>query len=546
MNTNYFLYARKSTDDKDKQVHSIEDQVTVLRKLAKKENLNIIDQFEERQTAKVPGRPVFNNMLARIQRGEANGVLCWKIDRLARNPVDAAQIQWLLQSGTIAHIQTYDRSYYPADNVLLMSVEFGMANQYIRDLSSNTARGLLQKAKRGEFPGTAPVGYLNNPRTKLIVLDRKKAPIIRSAFEMYAKGNSRFEDISKYLFENNVRSYYGNRIHLDRIKFILSNPFYYGYFIYRGEMHEGRHTPIVEKSLFDKVQKVLVERGHPQAETSNPQKLCGLLSCGECHMSITAEVRVKHQKNGNVHHYIYYRCTKKSAARCSQAYVREETLAADLSELLSSYVLSPEWSEDLERRMKDDERNSEQTTATAVHDLRLEVENISRKLDRLTTAFIDQDIERPEYLERRSTLMSDHKSVEEQIARLERDACVWLEPMREWMKDASMLGEIAKSDDLPSKKRSLQKIFGSNLFLKDEKVFGTAKSPYAELRSAKNFSNESDPLLVLAPAPGLEPGTISLHVTPMFPKGVDYIITLLQGRGASAGFRRSTPFRDSL
>ena len=183
----YFLYARKSTDDRDKQVHSIEDQLAVLRKLATKEGLQIVAEFEERQSAKVPGRPVFNDMLARLGRGEAHGILCWKIDRLARNPVDAAQIQWLLQRGTVAHIQTYDRSYYPQDNVLLMSVEFGMANQYVRDLSSNTSRGLRQKAKRGEFPGTAPVGYRNNPRTKLIVVDKKKAPVIRAAFELYAK-----------------------------------------------------------------------------------------------------------------------------------------------------------------------------------------------------------------------------------------------------------------------------------------------------------------------------------------------------------------------
>lgn len=202
------------------------------------------------------------------------------------------------------------------------------------------------------------------------MLDRKKAPVIRAAFELYAKGNSRLEDVSRYLFENGVRSLYGNRIHLDRAKFILRNPFYYGHFFYKGEMYEGRHKPIVEKSLFDKVQKVLVERGHPQPETTDPQPLCGLLSCGECRMSITAEVRVKRQKNGNVHRYIYYRCTKKSAARCLQPYVREEALAADLNGILSRYALPLEWAEDLERRMKDDEREAEKTTEAVVYELR--------------------------------------------------------------------------------------------------------------------------------------------------------------------------------
>ncbi len=524
--TTYFLYARKSTDDKDRQVHSIEDQIAVLHKLAKKEGLNIVAEFEERQTAKIPGRPIFNEMMSRINAGEAQGIICWKIDRLARNPVDAAQIQWLLQSGTIAHIQAYDRSYYPADNVLLMSVEFGMANQYIRDLSSNTARGLRQKAKRGEFPGTAPVGYLNNPRTRLIVVDKKKAPVIRAAFELYAKGNSRIQDIGKFLFENGVKSLYGNEMHEDRVKFILTNPFYYGHFVYKGELLEGKHTPIIEKRLWDKVQKIIVKRGHPQTATKDPQALCGLLTCGECHMAITAEERIKKQKNGNVHRYVYYRCTKKSAVRCLQPYVREETLAADLSTLLSQYVMPPIFVEYYEQRMKEDEQKAGSVASRAIQTLREQVKDIDRQLERLTDIYIAQDIERDAYLERRCVLMSEKKTLEEQIARLGRDVCAWLEPMREWVKDASLLTEAVTNDDLSLKKVSLQKIFGSNLFLKNRRVEFIPTTTYAELRSARENFNKTHSIQLLAPAPGLEPGTISLHVIPMFPKGVDYIIAV--------------------
>ena len=148
---NYFLYARKSTDVEDKQVLSIEAQLNELRSLAKRESLAIAAEFVEKQSAKKPGRPIFNDMLRRIIAGEAQGIVCWKIDRLARNPVDGGQISWLLQQSVIQHIQTHDRSFLPADNVLMMSVELGMANQYIRDLSANTKRGLREKARRGDF-----------------------------------------------------------------------------------------------------------------------------------------------------------------------------------------------------------------------------------------------------------------------------------------------------------------------------------------------------------------------------------------------------------
>jgi DNA invertase Pin-like site-specific DNA recombinase len=202
----YFLYARKSTDVEDKQVLSIEAQLSELRALAKREGLEIAEEYIEKKSAKRPGRPIFNRMMERIQRGEAQGIVCWKLDRLARNPVDDGIMSWLLQEKVMERIATPERSYYSADNVLTMSVEFGMANQYVRDLAYNTKRGLRAKARRGEYPGPAPIGYQNNVRTKRIDIDRKRAPIIKAAFELYAENKSRFEDISRFLYDNGIKT----------------------------------------------------------------------------------------------------------------------------------------------------------------------------------------------------------------------------------------------------------------------------------------------------------------------------------------------------
>jgi site-specific DNA recombinase len=94
-------------------------------------------------------------MLDRIQKGEAEGILCWKLDRLARNPVDAGKINWMLQNSVIKHIHASDREYLPGDNTLMATLEFGMANQYIIDLRKNTLRGMIAKAHKGVFPFTS-------------------------------------------------------------------------------------------------------------------------------------------------------------------------------------------------------------------------------------------------------------------------------------------------------------------------------------------------------------------------------------------------------
>ena len=73
----FFIYARKSTDSEDRQIRSIADQLAELRELAKKENIEVVDTLVEKQTAKKPGRPVFAEMLKRLEAGEATGILAW-------------------------------------------------------------------------------------------------------------------------------------------------------------------------------------------------------------------------------------------------------------------------------------------------------------------------------------------------------------------------------------------------------------------------------------------------------------------------------------
>ena len=493
----YFLYARKSTDVEDKQILSIEAQLAELRELAKRENLHIADEFIEKRSAKIPGRPVFNKMLERIQTGEAQGIVCWKIDRLSRNPVDSGKIQWMLQQNIIQHIQTHSQSHYPNDNVLMMSVELGMANEYVRQLSENTARGLRQKARNGDFPSLAPFGYINNPAIKKIAIHHKNAKLVKKIFELYATGNVRLQDLAKILEKSDIKSKNNNRIHVSRVSHIISNPIYYGHFRHAGEIYEGKHDTIISKELFDKANAILRGKGRKPDKQADPRPLCGLLLCGSCGMSITGEIKIKRQKNGNTHRYVYYHCSKKSKTqKCYERCVNEEELDHQLSNLITEYSMPKEWSEKLFEMLAVEEHKNKRTASVIVVELKEEEQNISKNLARLTDVYVAQDIERDDYLSRRRSLMSNKKSVEEQIVRLLRTPSAWIEPTREWIKDASILDEIAKTNDLPSKKISLQKIFGSNLTLQNREAVGNPLNPWAELRSARqNLAKKSFSLI---------------------------------------------------
>ena len=522
----FFLYARKSTDTEDKQVLSIEAQLVELRILAQRDGLEVVQEFVEKRSAKTPGRPVFEEMTRRVERGEAQGILCWKIDRLSRNPVDSGRISWMLQQGAIAKIIAHDRAYLPHDNVLLMSVEFGMANQYIRDLSANVTRGLRQKARLGIYPSSAPLGYLNDPRTKTIVVDRRKASAIRAAFELYAQGKSRYEDVARFLFERGIKTGAtrgwtkggGRFLKREQIAFLLSNPFYAGRFRYAGEMYDGTHTPLISRELFEKVQAVLRERSNKnRPPENNPQAYCGLLSCGECGCSITAEEKIKVQKNGNTHRYVYYRCTKKRG-KCTGEYIREEKLDAELSNLLSRFHLPREWAEEMNKLADTDAQEAEQSAAASVQTMRAKIAEIDGKIARITDLFVEQDIERSDYLTRKRVLADEKRSLEDAVLKLQRNAAHWLEPLREWIQKAQTLDEIAQSEDLPLKKSSLQKIFGSNLTLHAREARGTAKPHWFSLVGGKENQCENDLVPIPVDPRGVEPRPRPCHgrVLPLY------------------------------
>ena len=146
-------------------------------------------------------------------------------------------------------------------------------------LAENTKRGLRQKVRREEYSCLAPIGYINDVRTKTVVVDKKRASLIRKAFELYAKNGSRLEDISNFLAQSGIHSKNGKRLHRDRITFILSNPFYYGHFRYGGEIHEGKHQPVVSKKIFDKAQEVLKQQpSAPQSRKTSRKRFAASYS----------------------------------------------------------------------------------------------------------------------------------------------------------------------------------------------------------------------------------------------------------------------------
>ena len=467
----FYLYARKSTDVEDKQVLSIEAQLVELREFAKREGLHIATEFIEKKSAKATGRPIFGKLLAEIEKNGGN-ILAWHPDRLARNSVDGGQIVYLLDGGKLGTLK-FPSFWFEntSQGKFMLSIAFGQSKYYVDNLSENTKRGLRQKVRRGERPGLAPIGYINDVRTKTIEVDKWRSPIVIEAFELYAKGNQRLEDIAIFLASKEIVTKSGKLFPKDQVKRFLTNPFYYGHFKYAGEIHEGKHKALITKKLFDDVQATLAKRGRPQKGATAPQIFCGLLKCATCNLAITAEKKVKHQKNGNVHEYVYYRCTRKhKIIQCKEPAITEPDLAVQLSDILQGYTLPKSWASQLETILTDDESKANQSSSVFVANAQTRLASLQGKLQRLLDGYLDQDIEQSVYRAKKGELMSEKKSLEEQVSKLKLASSIWVEPMRKWITQATSLREIAKSSEPSAIKEAFAKMDGLNLFLKTKKA----------------------------------------------------------------------------
>lgn len=352
----YRLYCRKSTDTEEKQVQSLGDQVKYMQQAAKREGIRIIGEpIQESKSAKKPNvRPHFDELLQEIDDGKIDGIVCWKLDRLSRNPTDSGRIQQLLQDGKLKHILTAEKSYFPEDNAIVFSVEAGMSNQYIRELSSNTKRGMQSKVEKGHKPGVPPVGYLNDRLEKIIIADPDRFNAMRTLWDKMLTGTYSMAQLvhvadKELHLTTPVRGKTGGGpIAYSSICALFKNPFYTGQLSFKGELYPGKHPQMITEEEFERVQQIIdpTHTTRPKDKTYNFQ-LRNLFKCGECGFAITAEQKRKTIKStGEVREYVYYHCTGKNKnIKCTQPklHVNEDVLIEQIKEKLNKFTIDPDF-----------------------------------------------------------------------------------------------------------------------------------------------------------------------------------------------------------
>lgn len=339
----YCLYARKSTEQDERQALSIDSQIKEMLELANRDGLNVTEVRKESHSAKDSGqRPVFNSIIADIRSGKFNSILTWAPDRCSRNAGDLGALVDMMDQGLLKEIRTHGQRFSNSPNEkFLLMILCSQAKLENDNRGINVKRGLKNKAELGIRPGLAPLGYYNelsHDRNKgKIVIDPMRASIVKEMFERVAYSGDSGRDILNWLNnEVGFTTRTGKRVALSNVYVMLKNHFYYGMYEYpanSGTWYQGTHEPLITKELFDKVQEQLLTA--PKAKPGTKEfDFTKIFTCGACGSGITAEEKFKNLRDGTVRRYIYYHCTGGSDRNCKQLYIREEEILSQLMDII--------------------------------------------------------------------------------------------------------------------------------------------------------------------------------------------------------------------
>lgn len=459
----YIIYSRKSSESEDKQVMSLDAQERELLELASKEKLYVVATFRESMSAKQEGRPIFAEMMEYVTSGKADAILCWKLDRLARNFVDGGRIIDLLQRSKIQKIRTYEGVHLPSDNVLMLAVQLGMANQYIRDLSTNVKRGNRQKLVQGGWPHKAPFGYLNNKADKTLDISKKLAPYIVRAYELYVKERLTLKQVTNKLHDEGLRTATGNKLGKSQVYRILTNIIYTGYTEdQEGVIRKGVHKAIISVTYFNQVQELL-SGGIKHKPKKHFYSAQGFLKCDVCSCNITVDT----QKNIQ-----YYYCTNGKAV-CDQHknYMRSNYIDTLMSSLFKELQFDEELielsSEAYKVKNSKDGNYTETTLETLNSELNLLLDKELSLADGLTSKIIREEV----YKVKIKEVETKRLELEEQIINIKKNNkhIITLEQIKEVFTDCNKASNeyLVVTDE---KKRNMLKKLLSNATVKDKKI----------------------------------------------------------------------------
>ena len=488
LSNKFYSYIRVSSRRQENGA-SLDEQLLQIHNYADDKQLNIVKEFEEKQSAAKIGRVQFAKMMKELQKDKnVRGVIFHTVDRSARNPYDQAKLFQLKEAGYELHFahDRIDSTNHSAMSMIF--IRWGIASYFSENLKVETKKGIMGRLHEGKLPGRAPTGYLDKKEAEKIgfkdivpgtkIIDPIRGPLIRKAFQLYSTGEYSVKNLNKIITSDGFRNKHNRLINWKMLYKVLRNPFYYGYILHNGELHEGKfHEALIKKSLFDKVQLILDGKAN-KTKKSHFYLFQGLIkckTCGKTMRSVTAKGKYK-----------YFYCNKQDCGYSNSVPQQEiENLYIQKLEAISFHNSEIEGFKSELKIMRSETFETKEAEKKAVE---FEITKIETRLNNLLNENFDGKLPEEIYKSKKSEYINGIAELKERRSALDdADGKIfnYLEELGKLLKSPINIYNLAK----PEQKRNFMKSMVENFFWDGSNLTLAWKKPFDLVAERPIFHN---------------------------------------------------------
>lgn len=453
------IYCRVSSVDQVENT-SLSMQAKQCDEYCKSQGWNVAKTFiEEGESAKTTDRKELLKLLmfCRDQKNYVGYIVVWKIDRFSRNLYDYLQMKKEMAILGVS-IRSVSEPFKDDPEGELMASIFATFAQYDNDLrAKRTKEGMYSRLNEGCWVTKAPMGYQNS-RTRdgkpTIAEDPATSNFVKKAFELASRGVPQ-QEICDHLTSMGMKGKQSNKFLKQSLHKILVNRAYIGEVkLKTGQYIIGKHSPIIDRDIFDRVQGVL--RGNipwaVQHSRKNPDfPLRNFVVCAKCNTPLTGSFSTG--KSGKK--YPYYRCPD---SMCLEVNTRKEKIESDFFSLLESLKPSKEYL-DLTTRVFTDIYNSRNSdNVTIKSNLESDIDKLAQQKKRLTNALAEGVLDPVDYKSAVDEIESKKivKTLELQDLKID---IIEIESVLEWSKHIIMNAANIWSESNLEQRDALQRVY---------------------------------------------------------------------------------------
>ena len=468
------IYSRVSSEEQLKGL-SPEVQKESCIKWARQKGYDVVGIYQDggKSGTKTVGRDGLEDMIIQCQEEKVDAALVVDTDRIARNEIDHFNIKNELRKGGTQLIAINQPLNDTPEGQFFETILAGTNAFYSRLLGRKVKKSLEKKCELGDFPGWAPIGYVNINKGseekphRMVEVDPEKGHYITELFRLYSTGDYSVDTLVDIMFKMGLRSKNNKKVYRTILYAVLKNPFYTGMFKYDGSIFKGNHPPLTTPEIFDACQRVSNLHNQNACRRRKYQWLLNGFAYCQVHNTRLCGDWARKRNSAYYHGSVLKGCRDYTPLGSLENQVLEE---------LGKIKFTKEFTQTIIEKAKDLVNRSRDTKQSEIQGIENAIKALEAKRNILEDRLLDQTIDKETFKRKHNELEIEAQNRESEMATIENQKGFDIDATVAIMDLVNNIKETFTNANFEAKRHYLS-IFFERIEIKDKKIAKVVYTP---------------------------------------------------------------------